>query len=71
MKRLLLIFFCFVLFTTLISQDFNGFALYNRQNNNTAYLIDKDGNIAKTWNCNVACNYTVSIKRKWEYCKRG
>ena len=37
-----------------IAQNFNGYALYNKQNNNTTYLIDKDGNIAKTWNCNVA-----------------
>ena len=42
------------------AQDFNGYALYNKQNVNTAYLIDKDGNIAKTWNCNVP----AQIKKK-------
>ena len=62
MKKALLIFLCFVSYTPLISQDFNGYALYNKQNNNTAYLIDKDGNIAKTWNCNVPCNYAVLLK---------
>jgi hypothetical protein len=71
MKRSILIFLCFALFTPLISQDFNGFALYNRQNQNTAYLIDKDGSIAKTWNCNVACNYTVLLKENGNIVRGG
>ena len=63
MKKILAAFGSLLMFiTSLFSQDFNGYALYNKQNQNTAYLIDKDGNIAKTWNCNVACNYTVLLK---------
>ena len=56
---------------SITSQDFNGFALYNRQNQNTAYLIDKDGSIAKTWNCNVACNYTVLLKENGNIVRGG
>jgi len=44
-----------------LSQDFDGYALYNLQNENTSYLIDKDGNIAHSWSCSVACNYTVLL----------
>ena len=44
------------------SSEFDGFVLYNKQNQNIAYLIDKDGNIAHTWNCDLACNYTVLLK---------
>ena len=59
MNKILLIILA-IIQISITSQDFNGFALYNSQNQNTAYLIDKDGSIAKTWNCNVACNYTVN-----------
>jgi len=48
--------------STCYAQTFDGYALYNKQNNNTAYLVDENGNIAHTWNCNVACNYTVLLK---------
>ena len=48
--------------TSVIAQDFNGFCLYNSQNSNTAYLIDKDGNIAHSWSCDDACNYAVLLK---------
>jgi hypothetical protein len=44
------------------AQSFNGYALYNLQNQNTTYLIDKDGNIAHSWVCNSSCNYTVLLK---------
>ncbi len=44
------------------AQSFNGYALYNLQNQNTTYLVDKDGNIAHTWNMSLACNYTVKLK---------
>ncbi len=44
------------------STEFDGYALYNEQNENTTYLIDKDGDIAHTWNCDLACNYTVLLK---------
>ena len=43
-------------------QSFDGYALYNLQNQNTTYLIDKDQNIAHSWSCAVACNYTVLLK---------
>lgn len=53
-----------ILFATFSAkaQDFEGFALYNSINNKTAYLIDKDGNIAHRWNCDLEGNYTVLLK---------
>ena len=54
-----------------LAQDFNGYALYNKQNVNTAYLIDKDGNIAKTWNCNVPCNYALLLKQNGNIVRGG
>ena len=50
------------LFLPLQSQDFDGYCLYNPLNNRTTYLIDADGQIAHTWNCNVNGNYTVLLK---------
>ena len=44
------------------AQEFNGYALYNRSNQSTAYLIDKDGGTAHTWSCTRPCNYTVLLK---------
>ncbi len=44
------------------SQEFDGYALYNRLNSQTTYLIDKNGDIAHTWSNNVPCNYTVLLK---------
>jgi len=45
-----------------LAQDaFNGFALYNLQNQNTAYLIDKDEEIAHTWNCDLPAGYAMAI----------
>ncbi|MBL4703499.1 MAG: aryl-sulfate sulfotransferase, partial [Flavobacteriales bacterium] len=41
---------------------FDGYALYNKLNNNTAYLIDKDGDIVHTWSCAESCNYAVKLK---------
>ena len=43
-------------------QTFDGYALYNLQNENTTYLIDKNQNIAHSWSCAVACNYTVLLR---------
>lgn len=43
------------------AQQFDGFTLYNEQNRNTTYLIDKDGNTAFTWNCNTSGNYAVHL----------
>lgn len=45
-----------------IGQNFNGFALYNSLNSNTAYLIDENGDVAHTWSCDEACNYAVMLK---------
>ena len=54
-----------VLFGTLHSsanaQAFNGYALYNSQNSNTAYLIDSEGDIAHTWNCPTQANYALAL----------
>jgi hypothetical protein len=44
------------------AQSFDGYALYNLQNQNTTYLIDKNQNIAHTWSCSVPCNYSVLLK---------
>ena len=46
---------------SLFGQSFDGYALYNLQNNKTTYMIDKDGNIAHSWDCNVNCNYAVAL----------
>ncbi|MDG1332684.1 MAG: aryl-sulfate sulfotransferase [Crocinitomicaceae bacterium] len=54
--------FSLLLISNLNAQSFNGYALYNLQNQNTTYLIDKDGNIAHSWSCADACNYTVKLK---------
>ena len=56
---------------TTFGQAFDGFALYNKQNNNTAYLIDKDGLIAHTWSCNVGCAYTVLLKENGNIVRHG
>jgi hypothetical protein len=60
-----------VLFCTLLqlgtifslkAQSFDGYALYNAQNSNTAYLIDKDANIAYSWSCPAPANYAIALK---------
>ncbi|MBB78023.1 MAG: hypothetical protein CL844_03355 [Crocinitomicaceae bacterium] len=56
---LITVLFCF---QNLNSQSFNGYALYNLQNQNTTYLIDDQGNIAHNWSCSSSCNYTVLLK---------
>ena len=61
MKKVLLgILFLFT--TALFAQNFNGFALYNEINDNTAYLIDADGDITHSWNCTRPCNYAMALK---------
>jgi len=62
MKQLLLLGLSIAFSSLSYAQSFNGYALYNLQNQNTAYLIDKDGNIAHSWSCAKACNYTVKLK---------
>ena len=62
--KIIILFFIFSLNSIyLISQSFNGFALYNSQGSNTTYLIDENQNIAHTWNLNSECNYTVLLKK--------
>lgn len=61
--KVIAIHLCSLLFTTNSNaQSFNGYALYNLQNQNTTYLIDKNGSIAHTWSSSDACNYTVKMK---------
>lgn len=38
---------------------FDGYVLYNRQNQNTTYLVNIEGDVAYSSNCNLPCNYTV------------
>jgi len=52
----------FTAVTAYAQSEFDGFALYNQQNENTAYLIDKEGDIAHSWACDLPCNYTVLLK---------
>ena len=47
---------------TVLAQTFDGYVIYNPQNTNTAYLIDKDENIAHSWSCSDPCNYAVKLK---------
>lgn len=52
----------FTLFTLNgIGQTFDGYALYNLQNNKTTYMIDKDGEIAHSWACEMNGNYAVAL----------
>lgn len=44
------------------AQAFDGFALYNKTKDNFTYLIDEDGEIAKTWSLDIGCNYAVLLK---------
>ena len=61
-NRINVTFFFALLFQFVNAQSFDGFALYNSQGSNTAYLIDENQNIAHTWNMNTECNYTVALK---------
>jgi len=56
---------------TVNGQNFDGYALYNLQNQNTTYLIDKDGNIAHSWSCAIACSYTVLLKENGNIVRTG
>ena len=62
-NRIYIIFLLALLFQFVNAQSFDGFALYNSQGSNTAYLIDENQNIAHTWNMNTECNYTVALKK--------
>jgi len=58
--------FIFVIVTGLFylkvnAQEFEGYVLYNKLSEYTAYLIDKDCNIAHSWSCDLMCNYSVYL----------
>ena len=59
--------------STLVSsaQKFDGYALYNLQKSSTAFLIDKDGNIAKSWECNNNANYALFLKDDGNLIRQG
>ncbi len=61
-----------ILFSTnLFAQDFDGYALYNLQNNSTTYLVDKDGEIAHSWSSNTNANYAVFLKDNGNLVRQG
>ena len=62
MQRILSLLIVVISCSSLFSQSFNGFALYNAQGDNTTYLIDENLNIAHTWTMSTECNYTVLLK---------
>ena len=54
--------FAFILMTAPTwAQDFNGYALYANQNQNNAYLIDDEGDIAKSWSLPSSANYACAL----------
>jgi len=53
------------------AQTFDGYALYNEQNQNTTYLVDENGDIAHSWSCNTSCNYTVQLKEDGNLVRGG
>ena len=59
MKNLLLSLFCLLFVNSLFAQEFDGYALYN--DNNTTFLIDKDGDIAHRWNCDERGGYAMLL----------
>ena len=61
MKRILFILFLLASITA-EAQTFDGFALYNRLNNTTSYLIDDQGMISHSWSCALQGNYAVLLK---------
>ena len=61
LKRTLTLITVLVTLTSL-SQSIDGYALYNSQGSSTAYLIDAEGDIAKTWSCPTEANYALALK---------
>jgi len=57
---LILTLILFMMGSDLISQEFDGYALYT--DNNTVFMIDKDENIAHRWNCDLRANYSMFLK---------
>lgn len=54
-----------------VAQDFDGYTLYNKQNESTTYLIDKEGEIAHSWDCNTNANYAVFLKDDGNLVRQG
>jgi hypothetical protein len=42
--------------------QFDGYALYNLQNQTTARLVDANGTLVHTWNCPSSANYSMALK---------
>jgi hypothetical protein len=61
MKHLLQLFAIICIVDSAMAQDFNGYALYAKQNQNNAYLIDYQGDIAQTWNLPSSANYACAL----------
>lgn len=68
---ILFISFLLLSFGSVTAQTFDGYALYNMQNSNTAYLIDDAGNIAHTWSCALSGNYSVHLKESGNLVRGG
>jgi len=66
-----LFFTLFVCSLSLFAQDFDGYTLYNLQNNSTTFLIDGDGEIAHSWDCNTNANYAVYLKDDGNLLRQG
>ncbi len=61
----------FISFYFVQGQEFDGYALYNHTNQNTTFLIDKNGDIAHTWSLPTSCNYAVLLKENGNIIRGG
>ena len=61
MKHFLLLCVILLLGTTVSAQYFNGYALYANQNQNSAYLIDDQADIAFNWTLPYSANYACAL----------
>ncbi|MCB0763526.1 MAG: aryl-sulfate sulfotransferase [Flavobacteriales bacterium] len=53
---------CLIAVVTTAAAQFDGYALYNNQNQTTTYLVDADGQIAHTWSLSSNANYALGLK---------
>ena len=51
-----------LLSSAILDAQFDGYALYNNQNQTTTYLVDADGQIAHTWSCPSTANYSMALR---------
>ena len=70
-RLLAFIVFTYILSFTSVAQDFDGYSLYNNQNESTTYLVDGDGEIAHSWDCNTNANYAVFLKDDGNLLRQG